>query len=64
MPDRQKDGRTEGRMDGQMDRRMEILPCVLQDIVLFGSAAQKADWEDNSFQNTDTSLDMRFCMQK
>ena len=32
-------GRTYGRTDG----RTEILPCVLQDFVPFGSAAQKGD---------------------
>ena len=30
-----------GGMDGQMDVHMEILPCVMQDIVPFGSTAQK-----------------------
>ena len=28
-------------MDGQTDVHMEILPCVMQDIVPFGSTAQK-----------------------
>ena len=34
-------GQTDRQTDGQMDRRAEILPRVLQDIVPFGSAAQK-----------------------
>ena len=33
---RQTDGQ-----DGRQDEQTEILPCVLQDIVPFGSAAQK-----------------------
>ena len=33
------EGQMDGRMDGQTDGRVEILPCVLQDIVPFGSAA-------------------------
>ena len=32
-------GWTDRQMDGRMDGRTEILPCVLQDIVPFGSAA-------------------------
>ena len=35
------DGWTDRRTDGRMDGRAEILPCVLQDIVPFWSAAQK-----------------------
>ena len=35
------DGRTEGRMEGRKDGRLEIPPCVLQDFVPFGAAAQK-----------------------
>ena len=33
-----------GLTDIQTDGRMEILPCVLQDIVPFGSAAQKGSF--------------------
>ena len=34
------------KTDGQTDGRTEILPCVLQDIVPFGSAAQKVEEEE------------------
>ena len=35
----QTNGQMDGRTNGQMDGRAEILSCVLQDIVPFGSAA-------------------------
>ena len=36
------DGRTYGWMDGRKDRRTDS-PCVLQDFIPFGAAAQKAN---------------------
>ena len=38
-----------GGTDGRTYGRTEILPCVLQDFVPFGSAAQKADEWKNAF---------------
>ena len=38
--DKWTDGRTDGRTDGWMDGRTDS-PCVLQDFITFGVAAQK-----------------------
>ena len=51
--DGRMDGRTDGRTDGQTDS-----PCVLEDFVPFGAAAQKEKEDDGNFRKRDRNNDV------